>query len=461
MNAYTLLSPNTYYSPRGFPDDLIADDARGKGANAPELIRIGLATDESKSVAVIQSSIDGFPDARYDPLQREQNYHAAFLHAVVLPPDVLHPCNRVATLHRYDALWALFSPPSIVSAISDVVRGYVAQAIFPLIGRHVAIVRPIVVRENMHGLEIHDGGWHLRLTLPQLIKWRDRIQSGCTTSSPQANDCKDVGTLLLSAYGYMERANILTRSDVDGVTRWVGQLQSAGYVFPASRRTNIKTSPRRSRTHNVHAAVHINNGNAFEGIVPLYHAVHGAQFTQITYHVQRVTNTTYRRPFAGVYRDSVYFMENLPGVVTGYTAYDTAVQAWKVHDESTDAMLWMHEDAFTTDAFIDEWLHNTTACVAVPKRDQSNMHGDLPTNVSMWNSSSSWYWANILRTQFAANHFLETVTARNQRCVGIDFATRGYTIGQSDVFGIQSRCKSLAPDLFFDLLQAASESGFF
>jgi hypothetical protein len=93
VNAYTLLSPTAYYAPRGFPEELIWDDERGRGAHAPELVRIGLLLPEAKSVIVIQSSIDGAPDAmeRFLPDPDQPIRHGSFVPALVLPSGVLHP----------------------------------------------------------------------------------------------------------------------------------------------------------------------------------------------------------------------------------------------------------------------------------------------------------------------------------------------------------------------------------
>jgi hypothetical protein len=210
----------------------------------------------------------------------------------------------------------------------------------------------------------------------------------------------------------------------------------------------------------VHVAVHLNAGNAFAGLIPIWHAIHAAQFKQVTYHVARNTNAKDPRPFAGVYPDTTYFMENLPRTSSGYRAYETAVQAWKVHDTTTAAMLWTNEDAFITDAFIEKWLGNTSAC-AMMAGHNPNFTSTLPSEVSAWNSTTWWVWATQLRSQLAATRFLAKAAGTKKPCMGQDFATDNFTRNQADVFGNRTKCKASTPGLYFEYLQTAAESDLF
>jgi len=121
VNAQTLLSPTTYYAPRGYPENVMHDDERGRGPNAPELVRLGLnALESRRAIVVVQSIIDGVSDttSRHAPAADGPIEHQSFS-ADVLPLGVFHlTYNRLATLHRYDALWARryrITPASVMS----------------------------------------------------------------------------------------------------------------------------------------------------------------------------------------------------------------------------------------------------------------------------------------------------------------------------------------------------------
>lgn len=396
-------------------------------------------------------------DERYLPPPDEPIHHKSFVSAVVLPLGVFHPHNRLATLHRYDALWAMYTPVSAHVGISDVLRAYVAQAIFPIIGRHLAIVEPAVTR-NISFASAIKAPVTSKAIVAHLADWSRTTLAKCSRDSKN-DECMDAGALLIAAYMDLEHSGLSPAQDTTAAKRWVKALRSAGYAFPTSSLRGMLTppdiSPRRPHTLNVHAAVQLNWGRSWEGVVPLWHAMHAAEYTQVTYHVQRRPDAANPSTAAGIYPRITHYLDDLPGVVSGYLDYQSAIQAWSLHDLSTDALLWTQDDAFTTRDFLMRWLQLNSSCVAV----SDDIHY-LPPDVTQW-TTSDWSWAKEFRTQLAGKHFLETSERDQLQCVGRNLSKDGFAWDQNDVVAIRTGCNGTAPQPLFSLLQAASDAGLF
>jgi hypothetical protein len=183
--------------------------------------------------------------------------------------------------------------------------------------------------------------------------------------------------------------------------------------------------------------------------------MHAAEFKQVTYHIQRRPDAANPVQSAGVYPHITYYLDDPPGITSGYLAFQSAIQAWSVHDRSTEALLWSHEDAFTDHNFLAGWLKQASSCVVV-----SDVTDYLPSDVTEWASATDWPWAKETRTQIAGKHFLDLAADRGRtlKCVGRDFAKSGFACAQSDVVAIRTTCNGTEPRLLFDWLQAASDA---
>jgi hypothetical protein len=466
LNAYTLFSPNRYYAPRGLPSTLVAADRRGEGPNIGELVRVQV---EHDAIAVVQSAIDGMPDVDEEcrTHELEQVQHQAILKSVIVPAPSFHPYNNWATLHEYDGIWAMFLPASIRPGARDVFRGYVTQAILPLIGRYFALVAPLVVGNSDQDTTQSRHDAHMRIIpierwdklTSYLSQWQRQMQSLC---SSHHDVCRDAGTLLIRLYTDLANEAFVSKSDKVAATKWVLSLEKAGYAVPKSwlgrpPSATATISPKRPVTHNVHAAVHVNWGKSWRGLIPLWHATHAAQYKQVTYHVQRRPNIADPSLVPSIYPHMTFTLDDPPGVTSGYLAYQSATQAWSVHDRSTEAMLWMHEDALIKDDFLRTWLLNRTSCVA------TGAISHLPTNTAEWRQFWWKPWPQQTRVQVASKHFLELVSSRKglQQCVSIDFDTDGLPFGHADIVALRTRCKMKQRRRMFDLLQAAADAGLF
>ena len=66
-----------------------------------------------------------------------------------IPQNVVTPYNAQATLHFYDAFWALYLPVTVAGRVSDIWRSYFTQALFPLLDLSIGFLpRPLVVQDR-------------------------------------------------------------------------------------------------------------------------------------------------------------------------------------------------------------------------------------------------------------------------------------------------------------------------
>ena len=57
-----------------------------------------------------------------------------------IPQNVVTPYNAQATLHFYDAFWALYLPVTVAGRVSDIWRSYFTQALFPMLGLSIGFL---------------------------------------------------------------------------------------------------------------------------------------------------------------------------------------------------------------------------------------------------------------------------------------------------------------------------------
>ncbi len=66
-----------------------------------------------------------------------------------IPNSVVVPYNAQATLHFYDAFWALLLPVTVAGRVSDIWRSYIGQALFKRLDLSLGFLpRPLVVQER-------------------------------------------------------------------------------------------------------------------------------------------------------------------------------------------------------------------------------------------------------------------------------------------------------------------------
>jgi len=214
--------------PRGFPLDLIQNNATAGavaygGFNAP-----------IESIAVMQFCADSNPDI--DAIHRLVHplplIFAPNEHPLLVPNHALVPYNAQATVHTYPALWGLFLPFTVKGRVSDIWRGYFAQAIFRILGLHVAILPPRVIQErNEHSiLGDFDAEIDLYLKSSKLVEFLASWQSDDGSTVPEMME-----QLWINLYerGYIEE------EDVNVLQLWLHALVEIGYDFPQPKRRQI------------------------------------------------------------------------------------------------------------------------------------------------------------------------------------------------------------------------------
>merc|ERR1719449_503298 len=63
--------------------------------------------------------------------------------------DVFAPYNAQATVHLYDAFWALLLPVTVNGRVSDIWRAYLSSKLFWALHRNVAFMEAYVVHDRV------------------------------------------------------------------------------------------------------------------------------------------------------------------------------------------------------------------------------------------------------------------------------------------------------------------------
>jgi hypothetical protein len=138
---------------------------------------------------------------------------------------------------------------------------------------------------------------------------------------------------------------------------------------------------------------------------------------------------------------------------SGHLSYQCAIQAWGVNNPTTDALVYLQEDAYVNRIFFERWLNSST-CVSL-----TSWEGKLPRNLDAW-KNETWPWATYPAEQLAMKHFVDLVTLRKDviKCVGHDFTADDFVFSLSEVVAMRTTCRKTKPELQLATLQAAEDS---
>eukprot|EP00624_Nannochloropsis_granulata_P006837 evm.model.NODE_522_length_4510_cov_124.460754.1 len=185
------------------------------------------------SFVVQQSLADVHPDV--DAIYRLTRFSPTFefdsmgdTEGVFGPDNVFAPYNAQATLHEYDAFWAMLLPVSVHGRVSDIWRSYVAQALMWKYGMRVAFMKPWVNQERtVHNyLKDFDSEQPLYLRASALLDFlRTWKPSRENLSLPAEHE-----ELIILLYEH----HIIEENDVLLTQAWLHDLQSMNYRFPDS-----------------------------------------------------------------------------------------------------------------------------------------------------------------------------------------------------------------------------------
>ena len=155
-----------------------------------------------------------------------------------IPTQVLSPYNAQATLHFYDAFWALYLPITVPGRVSDIWRSYFSQTLFPKLGLKLGFLpRPLVTQDrNPHSITgDFEAELDLYLKSSALIEIINKIQNSLSfTNLPQAIE---------ELYIEMYERGFIELEDVKHVQLWIEALINAGYDFPKFHHQNQQSKP--------------------------------------------------------------------------------------------------------------------------------------------------------------------------------------------------------------------------
>ena len=149
-----------------------------------------------------------------------------------IPSDKITPYNAQATIHFYNAFWALYLPITVSGRVSDIWRSFVAQALFKPLGISVGFLpRPLVVQErNPHSYEAD-----FAAELPLYIKghaFASHVTKKYLTNKDPIEDLpQSIEELWVDLYerGFIEIEDIFL------VQHWLKTLHGIGYKFPNTK----------------------------------------------------------------------------------------------------------------------------------------------------------------------------------------------------------------------------------
>lgn len=153
---------------------------------------------------------------------------------IACPNQLFAPYNAQATLHMYDAFWALYLPISVHGRVSDIWRGYIFETVAKGTGLRLLFSSPIVAQyRNAHNyladLQSESDLYHKteRLLL-QLDSWEAELsQTG------------GIAHKFLEVYVRMYEHGYLDIKDMEMAKQWIQALSDAGYRFPDYRLTKL------------------------------------------------------------------------------------------------------------------------------------------------------------------------------------------------------------------------------
>lgn len=219
--------PNSWA--RGFPlQDIQNKLTHGEVVNDSKDI-------DMKSISVMQFCANGNPDidaihrlVHPLPMNFESSKTTNPLQPLSIPLNTYIPYNAQATLHTRQAMWALYLPFTVTGRVSDIWRGYFAEALFRDVGLSMTILPPVIEQERNEHNYLADMQAELDLYFKSgvLIDYLSKWQSSARTIPEKMEE------LWIDLY---ERSYI-DINDVKVIQLWLAALMEVGYDFPKPKR---------------------------------------------------------------------------------------------------------------------------------------------------------------------------------------------------------------------------------
>jgi hypothetical protein len=147
-----------------------------------------------------------------------------------IPENVATPYNAQATLHFYDAFWALYLPVTVAGRVSDIWRSYFTQALFPLLGLSIGFLpRPLVVQDrNPHS---YTADFEAELAL--YLKSHTLAKFITNSSETKLDEYKTVPQAMEALWIDLYQRGYIELEDVINLQKWLQTLCDIGYRFPS------------------------------------------------------------------------------------------------------------------------------------------------------------------------------------------------------------------------------------
>jgi hypothetical protein len=205
VNVYRLYTDRRVW-PRGFPLDLIRSEATIEQQVEERSVPVhqGLAN-EDPDVDAIYRLVDG---SLFD-FERGGRYALAHRNFC--------PFNSQATLWYPTAYWAMLLPGTVAMRVTDIWRGYIAQALLGTLGHTVLFTEPIMRQHrNVHDL-LHD-------FVEELPFYRDvRRFVEVARAVPRSDDPLE---MLMACYGALREAGMIEQGDARLAAAWCDDIRA-------------------------------------------------------------------------------------------------------------------------------------------------------------------------------------------------------------------------------------------
>jgi hypothetical protein len=220
---------------RGFPLEYIQTNS-----TYGNVVKEGATVSVDQTIAVMQFCANGNPDI--DAIHRlvhplpmmfaaDKRRDNSLLEgistdgALVAPSNAFAPYNAQATIHSYNAMWALLLPMTVPGRVSDIWRAYFAQAIFRDAGLSLVMLPPNILQERNEHNYLADMQAELDLYFKggKLLEFMSDWKNNATSVPARMEDL----WIALHERSYIEL------DDVNVLQLWLAALVEIEYVFPS------------------------------------------------------------------------------------------------------------------------------------------------------------------------------------------------------------------------------------
>ena len=144
-----------------------------------------------------------------------------------VPSTMATPYNAQATLHFYDAFWALYLPVTVHGRVSDIWRSYFAHPLFRTLGLSLGFLpRPLVVQERNPHSYLADFDAEIPLYK------KSGALANLVTRILKIDQSKSFPDAMESLWIEFYERGFIKKEDVIHVQNWLQALLDIGYEFP-------------------------------------------------------------------------------------------------------------------------------------------------------------------------------------------------------------------------------------